>query len=466
MTRPGASLRGVSALRLAGPPALLLLVAWILVINTPFCRVYGFADWIGNWNARIAANFCRYGLGETLGAQVMNLEASEPANWVLYHGHPATLDLLLAGLFGVVGHQAVWVQRLLPLIASLATLFVFARVAARRASSPQLAMWSFAALPIFFAHGINLSYEAFCVPILLLVVEAYRSERRVLALIGLYLGGLFDFPVLYVAPFLAVIELGVHERTLRQRLVYGALLGLVAVASLSTHLVHVVLAHGALPAHAGLPLGEKILSALSSGGIEPALGETVSKAAKHFSEGFTWPGIALVLVGLFVGGRGLNLHALAFACVGLLHCVAFRRHFVVHDFWPYYFLPFAALAIGEALARLPRRLAVAGLVVLALAGVNRSFGLWSEGVWSQRLAHDVRGVSADLREVIDARLSSGEPRPVLHYLGTEPGWALETSRGAAILEGVTSWGSFASRPRRGTATTKPSSTRWPGLGAT
>ena len=434
MTDGDARAPQVSALRLAVLPALVLLIAWICVIDTPFARVYGYADWIGNWNARIAANYARYGLGATMGAQIMNLEAAAPADWVLYHGHPATLDLWTAGMFGLFGSQAVWVQRFLPLLASILTLFVFAVVAAKRASSPRIAVWTFASLPIFFAHGINLSYEPFCVPILMLVIEAYRRERRGLALLGLYLGGLVDFPVLYVAPFLALIELSVRERTIRERLVFGALLGGVALASLSTHLLHVGLAHSALPGHAGVTLADKIFGALSSGGQEPAIGVVIEKAARHFADAFTWPGIALLCVGLWFGGRGLNLQALAFAFVGVLHCVLFRGHFVQHDFWPYYLLPFVALAVAEALARFPRRIAAAAVVVLALLGANRSFGLWSDGVWSERRMGDVRGVAADLREVLDSA-DAASSRAVVHYLGEEPGWAVESLRGVAVVEG-------------------------------
>ena len=62
---------------------LLLCLLWFTRLNLPFSRVTGFADYIGNENGRIAANPLRYGLAETRGDQIRNLEQADKAQKLL-----------------------------------------------------------------------------------------------------------------------------------------------------------------------------------------------------------------------------------------------------------------------------------------------------------------------------------------------------------------------------------------------
>ncbi|MCA8970283.1 MAG: hypothetical protein KDC95_10880 [Planctomycetes bacterium] len=417
----------------------IVLIAWGAFASTPSSRVAGFADWIGAQNARIATNMVRLGT-EGRGAQLLNLEAPRSTrDWILYHGHPPTLDWMTSGLFRVTGSSHIAVQRLVPILAALVAIVLLAILARRIKIDPLLAIGVFASFPFIGAHGIDFSYEPLCLAALLGLVVLYDRGWRFRLLPLFFVFGWFDYPVLYLGPYLALVEL-VRRRD-RAAVLFTILLGIVCVASLVSTLAHAAWS-GAIAGNRGQGIVEKILSSFApKPGFEPTAGAYLDAAWRQFSGGLSWPGFALGVVGLgcvLFGSRlfdrghshgpastELRVAALAFVFVGALHCLAFRAHFVLHDFWAVYWTPAFALSIAACLARLPASVRIVLLVVLGVFGLRGTFAIWNE-----RASEPVRAVARDLDHIDPERTT------VFHQLRAPAGWAIENERWAPVYEGT------------------------------
>ncbi len=411
---------------------LLSLGLWAHFIDTPFSRVFGFADYISNENGRIAENHLRYGLAATKGDQIRNLELAQPAEWVHYNNHPATLDLLTAGVLYLTGSRDPWAKRLLSLLASLASLVLLAALSRGSGLSPWVVMTLFLALPLTLVHGLNLSYEPLALFWMLGLV--FLAERgwvwRLLPL--LWLGGLIDYPVLYMGPWFALVALWeARGRSWRPALLYSCALALTCLASVATHLLHVAWTMGGLQADSGQSWWDHILRSLQSRGHEPAVASFLQSQLGFFMASFTLPILILALLSLFSGPMRLfhlarsprpSRAALAFLFAGSLHVLLFRAHAMVHDFWLAYYAPFMALAGAAFLARLPTAPARFLIVFSSILGLGMA-----SRVWQERAAVPVRAVARDLDLMFDERV-------VLHSLLAPPGWALESYRGHPVLD--------------------------------
>lgn len=401
----------------------MLVAFWLSYLDTPFSRVRGFADWIGNRNGLIVGNYLREGLRGTRGAQILNLERAETAeDRVIYHGHPPTLALLTAGIARLVGGNAPWSQRLLPLASSLMTLLLLHRLVRRTGRDPWPAVLLAAAFPLLGVHGLNFSYEPLCLPAMLLVLLLFQAGWRYGLLPIVYFAGWLDWPVLYLAPFLACADLRANGGRRKRTLGFAAALGVVALASFLTVAAHQVVTMGGIEGGHGLPWHAKILQTLAPPGLPP-VGEWLQAQGEYLVESFTLPGVALAVAGFVVFARHLDLATWAFVFAGALHVLAFRGHAYVHDFWLWYWLPCFALAAAAVLRALPPGWAWVSLVLCVGFG-----GYRTAEVWTARARPPVRTVAADLAELFP-------PRTVLHQLRGPPGWAVEVFRRAPVLEG-------------------------------
>lgn len=421
----------------------IVLITWGAFVSTPWSRVTGFADWIGAQNARIATNMVRLGT-EARGAQLLNLEAPRSTrDWILYHGHPPTLDWMTSALFRVTGSSHVAVQRIVPILAALVAIVLLAILARRVKVDPLLTIGVFASFPFVGAHGIDFSYEPLCLAALLALVVLYDRGWRYRLLPLFFVFGWFDYPVLYLGPFLALTEL-VRRRD-RGAVLFTIMLGVVCVASLVSTLVHAAWS-GEVAGNRGQGIVEKILSSLApKRGFEPTVGAYLDAVWRQFSIGLSWPGflVGVVGIGSFFFGRQcyrsrmfarfrsrgpasveLRVAVLAFVFVGALHCLAFRAHFVLHDFWAIYWTPAFALAIAACLAGVSASVRVVMLVVLGAFGVR---GTWA--IWNERASAPVRSVASDLNEIDPGRTT------VFHQLRAPAGWAIENERRAPVYEG-------------------------------
>lgn len=415
---------------------------WLANLGTPWNRVLGFADWIGAQNARIATNMDRIGLAESRGVQLLNLERPDgPHEWILYHGHPATLDVATSLLFRLTGSRSVLTQRLIPLVAALLGLLFLVLLARRLAIDAWSALAFFLAFPLVGAHGINFSYEPLCVTCMLALVWLHACGWRAGLVPLFFLGGLLDFPVLYLAPYFAVVELWAPRAgtasgsSSSRRFVFGALLGLACVASVAAHLAHVAWS-GEPAGNPGQSVFDKIANSFApKQGFEPTLSEYARAGWRWSVAGFGLPGLVLGVVGvlgLLATGmrRELRVAIFAFVFAGMLHCTAFRAHFVLHDFWPVYFAPAFALGAAHVVGRQDRRFRALLLVAVLLTG------LWtSTSIWCERRAPPTRQVAADLAHLFeDADEAVGEG-VVAHQMRAPAGWAIENERGKPVYEG-------------------------------
>jgi len=398
----------------------LLVVQWLSFANVPFARAHGKADWIGAHNTRIADNYLRYGLRATGGRQILNLERAEPADWIEYQNHPATLDLLTAGVFSLFGGDDPWIARLLPLVASVVSCWLVWLLA-----GPGPGAWAalvvFAALPIFGAHGLNLSYEPLCLPFILAIVLLYSRGRRFSLLVLLFAGGLVDYPVLYLAPVLFVHSfLRRRETTLALPFCVGLVFA--SVAAFGAHIGHLLWANGDLLRDSGRPWYEFMLATVSAKQWMPGPLEFLSRQWEQALAGFTLPALVAAAVGWYTWKRRKpTIVEVALLTVGLVHVLVFRGHAYQHDFWLWYLAPVVALAVARAVQFVPGALGGFALVVIAILGLKGSLDVWRE-----RALVPVRQIGRTFALAFD-------PVDVLHvYPG--PGWAIENYRRHPCLE--------------------------------
>lgn len=421
------------------------LVLWLPRLDTPFARVEGFADWISSQNGRIAKNHLRYGLAATRGDQIRNLEPAPPEEWIHYNNHPGTLDLLTAGVFAVLGSDAPWAHRLLPLLATLATVALLWVLAARTGLDPGVCAGLWLLAPLTLTHGLDLSYEPLCIAVMVALLLGWQAGRRWSLLPFLVLGGLVDYPVLYLAPFFGLCALGERRHAAWP---YVAALAGSALLSFGIHLAHVAWAMGGLETSAGVSWWDHVLLSLGDRAPLPGLLAWLWSQLVSLHASFGVPLLALGALGLVLllqarprrraadpeaqagsaTGPGFPgaLPILAFGFAGVLHVALFRAHAVVHDFWLAYLGPSVAGLAAVGVARLPRGAGIGALVVAA------GLGLWQGNkVWAEREAIPVRAVAADLEGQFG-------PETVLHMLNGltpgPPGWALGEERGALVLD--------------------------------
>lgn len=415
---------------LCGAVLCLILGIWLYRANTPFSRVEGIADYIGNENGRIAENYLRYGYGETRGAQIRNLEWTSKKDWVHYQMHPATLDLLTSLLLRLTGSYTPLVLRILPFLAALIG-FVLLFLLAREVGVPPFASLTlFLLFPMTGVHGINLSYEPFCLAFLLGILLLYVRGRRFALLPLFYLGGLFDYPVLYLAPFLALYELsrprGSQEALpwLRMRLWFFLGLFLVSVASIASHLLHVLWSMGDLRGGSGDSWGHYLLQVLAGKGWMPGLAAFFAKQASMFAFGYTPIVFGIAVLASLGFRKRMAVPSLAFLFVGGLHTLVFRGHAMLHDFWLVYFAPFLALICARFLVGVPKWMSLPLLAGVGVMGLQTTFGVWAE-----RATPKVREMGRDLAQLVPGEV-------VLHGFATPAPWTLETYREHPVLDGL------------------------------
>jgi hypothetical protein len=286
-----------------------------------------------------------------------------------------------------------------------------------------------AAMPLFGAHATSHVFESVVLAWMLAVLLLWQRRRltSVIAMVGI--GGLIDYPVLYLGPWLALVMLFDRDRSRAERWRFVVALGCVSVASLAVSLIHNAWASGS-----GDWLG-KILDSFAAKGELPGAGSFTESQLRYATDSFTLAGVLLAVVGAVLLRARLGSAAGAFAFVGVLHVAAFRGHAQIHEFWLWYLLPVCAIAVGSLLARLP------DLPRWLLFGAVVGFGWYgSVSLWLERDRAGVREVAADLTRLFDENV-------VLHKLRGPPGWAMEPFRGRAILEGD----DFLNQAKAGTA---------------
>jgi len=102
----------------------LMILVFILLgtnINQPF---WGHHEWNGVFYSNIARNYLRYGFIKTKFGEVINYGVVNSENFHFHTQHPVLFPILLAIFFKIFG-IGEWQARLLPIIFSLASLYIF-----------------------------------------------------------------------------------------------------------------------------------------------------------------------------------------------------------------------------------------------------------------------------------------------------------------------------------------------------
>lgn len=350
---------------------LVLLAActgWAVRIGDPFVYPHEANDAL---YALAAKNHLRLGLAATKGANCVAVAGEEVGPDDFYVNHPGTLSLAAAASFLFFG-EAEWAARLVPALASAAAILLLARAAARRWDE-WAAVWAAgfaAAAPAMMYYGKLVNFEPVVLPFGVLLLDRYDAAVSAGARLPLH-ASIAAFAATAIdpacaGPLLAGIFLAYGPRRI-------FLPPLVAAAA----------AFALWIAQSALAVGKEGVRAAFAEARLRASGVAWTDWARvqfldHLPNATLAPlGAALFLLALFAAcarrfrGDRISLAALLW---GLGYLALFRQAAMVHDYWQFLLLPSAAWFGARLFAHIPRWLAAAVLVALAVqsAGIVRA----------------------------------------------------------------------------------------------
>jgi len=152
-----------------------------------------------------ARNYLAYGYRATGFLPAVTAEGP-PSPIELYTNHPPLVPLLVSASFALFGEQE-WAARLVPLVASLVSLalltYLAARFYGRRVALLTLAVATTLPLDAHLAAHVDVQGSVLLAVVLATIV-ALAAERYGLAIAGLTVGALVDWPALYLPVLLAL----------------------------------------------------------------------------------------------------------------------------------------------------------------------------------------------------------------------------------------------------------------------
>ncbi|MFQ5424589.1 MAG: ArnT family glycosyltransferase [Phycisphaerae bacterium] len=398
----------------------------------------GMHDWNGAFFSQLARNFLRYPSSIHHGMPVVAVGEAvpPPAERSIYATHPPGLVWLLAAAFGLVG-EAEWVARLVPVVASLATLWLLVwLVSCSRGRQPSvLAGLIYATMPMAVYFGRMVDHEALCLFGMMAALASWRcyacgragpTSRRWAAtgwMAAITFAIWIDWAgVVFAGVFCVFTLLQRRARLIRQRqLILAWAVPAIAGTAMVLYLVQAGLA-GRWADLVAIFLtrttevqGGEFAKDLSSGG----------GPLDYTLDNLTWPVIVLAVGGLAASlrrGRDQKSRAGAsrpfledglwtIGVTGMLWVAVFWRQFERHNYWLFYCGPTMAIYAGIAVDRLRRLAALstrAGdvlcvIVLLAVVG----WGLRTTDAYFQRRSYPQEDVIA-WREIHDRRTRSGD----------------------------------------------------------
>jgi hypothetical protein len=328
----------------------------------------------GAWHTSLAMSHLTLGLAATRAHSVFFNPATGES--YPYAHHPPGPALILAAAFSLSGSAEPAVARGAAILFQLASLLLLVRLLRRFFTWGESLVGSilFASLPMAAYFGRVVNYEVFCLPFVLLQLDAWvewrrRGSRGSLARLcaGALLGAFMDWPSLFFTAALVAVELldGLSRRP-RTLAPAGALAAIAAGSFV------IGLAHLAWAGRGGLRF---LLNVLSKDGASAwrfltsfdfLLGQLETYRLYFTHVAFVAGGLALF--GLIQPRRGLSpalfedldgplLRRLLAATggAGVIHCLAAPYWADLHSFWQFYLLPFTVIAILLLLRLLWRR---------------------------------------------------------------------------------------------------------------
>lgn len=400
----------------------------------------GMHDWNGAFFSQLARNLLRYPLSLHQGMPIVAVGESvpPPEERSIYATHPPGLTWLVAGAFAVLG-EGEWVARLVPIAASLGTLWLLIwlidRGIGRRTAV--LAGLTYSVMPMSVYFGRMVDHEAICLFCMLAALCAWRFIRRrdlsararqgawTLWVLSITCAIWVDWSgVLFACVFCGY---AVIER--RRGMVRGRTLAVVcavvviATAAMVTYLVE-----------AGLAGSWADLIAIFNSRTTGSRGEpewsgdaALSRQWTYTVENLTWPIAALFVIGLLLrsrvgrskrpessnyGGTEFDHGLGAVLVTALLWVCVLWRQYERHNYWLFYLGPAAAMHTAVAMTRLQIWIDAAfgrggRFALYASAGVVIVFGLRGVDAYFERIWYPSDAVTA-WRRLHDEQSRAGD----------------------------------------------------------
>lgn len=360
--------------------ALLVIYAAILCrgIANPWT---GLHDWNGAFYSQLARNLLRYPFDMHHGMPVVAVGDALPGDgeWSFYPTHPPGLVWCIAASFRIFG-DCEWAARLVPILASLATLALICRAARERfGDAMALAAGGIYVLqPMAGYFGRMPDQEAPCLFLMLAAVLAadrhlYQTNRPLPRLRPGFIWSICILAAIWmdwVAVILAaLVSLRAVIARVRGQIATGHCLRIVAAPVIATILLVVYLLRvgfagraadllAVFTARAGVTVG-------TAGPDLHALTPWINTV-----DNLTLPVMALAIVGLVISSRrslkapsappntspkidGLSLLGIT----GLIWVAVFWRQYLVHQYWLYYLGPSIANLAAAGILTIYHRLA-------------------------------------------------------------------------------------------------------------
>lgn len=383
----------------------------------------GLHDWNGAFYSQLARNLLRYPFDMHHGMPMVAVGDALPAegDWSFYPTHPPALVWLIAASFRIFGDRE-WAARLVPILASLGTLFLLVRaVRERYGDSMAIAAGAiYALLPMAGYFGRMPDQEAPC--LFLMLAAAMAADRCLQGTTGPVsrIRPGFTWSVCisaaiwmdWAAIILAVLYVfrSVIER-MRGRIATGRCLRMIAAPTAATILLLVYLLHfGFAGRIADLMAVFSARAGVNVGTAGPELHPLTPWI--NTVDNLTLPVMALALLGLLLMplrrllmpsapcSNSKSTSCLSFLAVtGLLWVAIFWRQYLVHQYWLYYLGPAIALSAAAGLLAIYRRISAASpvtaIVVSALIAMTVVVAShYTMGDFHQRVHCPISDISA------------------------------------------------------------------------
>ena len=317
----------------------------------------GHHDWNGVWYANIARNFLRYGPLETKFGSVLNYDQASPSQFVYATHYPPAFPLILTLSFSIFGvHE--WSARLVPFLASLATIYMiyFVGIYFFDKKTAILAAALTPVLPIVNYFSKIPVHETVILPFVLLSMFLYfkflkeENLKNFLQLVAsLIISHLIHWSGYFVTPLFFISYLVFSKN--KKRLKVAAVFPLLSILMLTAHLLHVYWLTGS-PLGGGL--GDIFLDRLNitDKPQDYTAINFINQRVHLIVAYFTKPLLALALVSTFwlitKVRRGIFDQKVQFLFMlgvfGLAYNILFRNAAFFHDYTIIYALPFLVIS--------------------------------------------------------------------------------------------------------------------------
>jgi len=341
--------------------ALLLLGGVVLRTHEiTYCWTTDFRGQCGSFYSNIARNFVKHGFLATKFTPVESINPRSPEEFRYYVNHPPLLEWLVALSFKAFGISE-FSARLVPLVFSFLTMILIYLLAKRlwNVDAALCVLAVFCVLPMGVFYGTLVDVQG-VLPLFFILLVMYLYERFVehssrRALILLYaafiIGMLSDWPVYYLGVLLPLYHL------LMRRKHKLAIAGLLPAALLMLA-AYVLYANWIRTGRLTFDTGYIQYLGASRGGHESLSltfsGKIAARTWEIWEKFFSLPALALLGAWLVVVPVMRILRKGAASCwmiwfffiFGILHIALFIGPAQGHEYWSYYLLPSAAMAVG------------------------------------------------------------------------------------------------------------------------